>query len=533
MFRKLTILLFVAAIATGLLIEPAALFAQDKAELSKQFEKVLKEATPKTVMVRNKMPDGKREACGSGAIISADGYILTCSHVIVNASKIRVILPDGRELAAKMLGQNFLNDYALIKVEAKKLPFFELGESGKLKEGEAVMGLGYPGGQSRDGMPYVSYGRVLALGRNVPVQGFKRYYNGAIKSDMKSVPGNSGGPLVTKDGKLVGLNGAVMLFLERTYSIPVDAIKASLPELKAGKDVKGEGVKDASEFLKNLQDELSPEELKKFWEEARKHLGELEPKKMMEQLKKLFKDEIDLEKLAKGLEGLLGDAKEGFSEMLKELLGDEGLKDLQKELEKLLGDKEGLEELAKEFEKQLKEFEKLFGKGQEEKKEKPSAEPPEGDELDKEINKMLDELKKRFSGEDSGENKDGFREKLEKMLDEVLGDKKSEKKEDAVETPAVKAPYLGVRVSEAGDTLRYHLDLEGGLVVDEIKDGSPAKAAGLRTGDIIVEVDGAAIKTIEDMADIIAGKKPGDVLKFGVVAKGSRKTIEVTLGAQE
>ncbi len=525
MLKKSALLL-----ASVLMVASFAL-AQEANELEKLFAETLKQAAPKTVLVRNAIPGTKRQVSGSGAVISSDGLIITCSHVVHSKDSLTVTFPDGKTYKAKLLGQNYVNDYALLKIEAKGLPYFELGESGKLKVGQPTMALGYPGGQCKDNKPWIGYGKVVALKRNVPVQGFERFYVNAIKTGIKSVPGNSGGPLVAQDGKLVGINGAVMIFINRTYAIPIDAIKEALPTLKAGKDVEGTGVKDFGKLMKELQNELTPGELKKFYEELGKRLRETDPKKLFENFKKLLGEQVDVKKVIRELEKLLGDAKGGLAEAAKGLLGEEAFKELEKEIKKLFEDKEALKELGREVEKALKEFEKLFGGGEEEKKpeKKEDVEPPEGDELDREIDRMLDLLKKRFGEKDKEESEqEEVKKKVKKLLDEEFG----KPREEEVETPRGGPPYVGVRVSEASDALRYQLNLEGGLLVEEVKTNSPADKAGLRAGDVIVAVSGKSTASFDDFAGMLEGKKPGDKLKMTVVARGRKIQVVLKLEAK-
>lgn len=528
MFKKTAL-----AIA-ALFLLAGALLAQEEGKLEKDFEEVRKQAEPRTVLVRTRLPGTNRDVCGSGAVISAEGLILTCSHVVPVKDGARVTFTNGKMCNAKSLGQNFVNDYALLKVEAKDLPYFELGSSGGLEVGQPLMALGFPGGSDKDLKPWNGYGKVVALNRNLPVQGFERFYVGAVKTDIRSMPGNSGGPLVTAGGKLVGINGAVMIFVDRTYAIPIDAVKADLAQLKTGKDVEGTGIKSFAELMKELQNEFTAEELKKFFSELSRRMGEVTPQKMIERFKRLFGDQADLDKIAKELGKLFGEARDGLAETAKKLFGEEALKGLEEELQKLLKDEKALEELGKEIEKGMRELEKLFG-GSEEKEEdkkeekEKDAEPPEGDELDREIDRMLELVRKRLEEREKAESaEEAEKKRIEGLLDEALG--KHEKEEKGA--PVEGEPYIGVRLSEVEEALKYQLDIEGGLLIDEVRAGSPAAEAGLKAGDIVVRAGGRGIASFEDLAGVLGGRRPGDALVLEVIARGKPRKLELKLGAR-
>jgi serine protease Do len=208
--------------------------------LDARFRAVATRAIPATVLVRSTLKDGSgRAGYGSGAIISPDGYVLTCSHVIDIAGEIEVTLATGEAYPARLLGKNPKQDYALLKIDGHDLPSFPLGDSGKVALGDWVIAIGHPGGPYPDLKPAFSVGRVTGLHRRLPVQMMDRFYDDAIRTDAPIFAGNSGGPLVDLDGRLVGLNGAILLINENSYAVPIDEIRAHLDELKAGALVAG------------------------------------------------------------------------------------------------------------------------------------------------------------------------------------------------------------------------------------------------------------------------------------------------------
>jgi len=148
---------------------------------------------------------------GSGVIISSNGYILTNNHVISDSSgdaadEITVTLPGGREFTAKLVGRDPQTDVALIKIEAEGLPVLTMADSDNLKVGDVVFAVGNPMGLSQT----VTMGIVSALGRSrLGILG-DRGYEDFIQTDASINPGNSGGALVDAQGRLVGINTAIL-----------------------------------------------------------------------------------------------------------------------------------------------------------------------------------------------------------------------------------------------------------------------------------------------------------------------------------
>jgi len=151
---------------------------------------------------------------GSGCIISADGYILTNHHVVTDSQyavdAILVKLPDGREFAATVIGSDEATDLALLKINAKNLPTIKLADSDKLHVGDIVFAIGNP----MDVGLTVTHGIVSAMGRQVnssddPSQS-KVHFENFIQTDASINEGNSGGPLVDAEGRLVGLNSEIL-----------------------------------------------------------------------------------------------------------------------------------------------------------------------------------------------------------------------------------------------------------------------------------------------------------------------------------
>lgn len=146
----------------------------------------------------------KVESAGSGVIVDAEnGYVLTNHHVIGGSNDIEVKLQDGRSLKAKLIGSDEKVDIALLQISASNLSALAIADSNSLKVGDFVMAIGNPFGLGQT----VTTGIVSALGRNgLGIQGYEDF----IQTDASINPGNSGGALIDLNGKLVGINSAII-----------------------------------------------------------------------------------------------------------------------------------------------------------------------------------------------------------------------------------------------------------------------------------------------------------------------------------
>jgi serine protease Do len=139
---------------------------------------------------------------GSGVIVSPDGYILTNNHVVNNASEIQVALNDGRQFTAKVVGTDPKTDVAVVKIKADGLPALTLADSDKVEIGDVVLAIGNPFGIGQT----VTKGIVSAKDRTTSGDMDEDF----IQTDAAINPGNSGGALVDTDGRLVGINSAIL-----------------------------------------------------------------------------------------------------------------------------------------------------------------------------------------------------------------------------------------------------------------------------------------------------------------------------------
>ena len=189
----------------------------------------------------------KQKSLGSGFIISHDGYIFTNNHVVEQADKILVKLSDGKEYEAKVIGKDAKTDIALIKIKPNdSLPVAETGDSEKLRVGDWVLAIGNPFGLEQT----VTAGIVSAKGRVIGAGPYDNF----IQTDASINPGNSGGPLFNMEGKVVGINTAIVAQGQGIgFAIPISMAKTILPDLKAkGKVTRGwlgVSVQDISEDI--------------------------------------------------------------------------------------------------------------------------------------------------------------------------------------------------------------------------------------------------------------------------------------------
>ena len=170
----------------------------------------------------------KKEATGSGVIISTDGYIVTNNHVVEGADELTVTLNDNREFSARIVGNDKTTDLALIKIDGKNLPALNIGNSDKLKVGEWVIAVGNPFGLNNT----VTAGIISAKARSLGANGLESF----IQTDAAINQGNSGGALVNTQGELVGIN-AMLYSPTGSYSgygfaIPTTIMNKVVDDLK-------------------------------------------------------------------------------------------------------------------------------------------------------------------------------------------------------------------------------------------------------------------------------------------------------------
>jgi len=175
----------------------------------------------------------EREGTGSGFIVDAKGYILTNAHVVVQTDRISVVLATGEEVPAEVVGSDVATDIALLKIvppPGVTLQAVELGSVDELQVGDWVIAIGNPYGLERT----VTLGVVSALGRSLKAPNGQTISN-VIQTDAAINPGNSGGPLLSAQGRVVGINSGILTQSGGSegigIAIPVDIAKGIIDDL--------------------------------------------------------------------------------------------------------------------------------------------------------------------------------------------------------------------------------------------------------------------------------------------------------------
>jgi S1-C subfamily serine protease len=172
---------------------------------SRTVTRVAKEASEAVVQITGIGPDGRPAGGGSGFIISSDGFVITNHHVINRTEQVSVTLQDGRAMGAKIIGADPATDVAVLQVHAEGLRRLSFGNSAALQVGQIAIAVGNPFGFQYT----VTTGVVSALGRTLRSES-GRLIDDVIQTDAALNPGNSGGPLLDSNGKVIGMNTALI-----------------------------------------------------------------------------------------------------------------------------------------------------------------------------------------------------------------------------------------------------------------------------------------------------------------------------------
>ena len=172
---------------------------------------------------------------GSGFTVSPDGYVITSSHVVADPeADYTVILEPTKRYPAKVISKDPISDISILKINAKDLPYLELGDSDKIELGEEVVAVGNALGEFHD---TVSSGIISGMSRAITA--FSGLTNrtaqlrGLIQTDAAINPGNSGGPLVNMEGEVIGINTAMVMGAQNIgFAIPINYAKKDLEEVK-------------------------------------------------------------------------------------------------------------------------------------------------------------------------------------------------------------------------------------------------------------------------------------------------------------
>lgn len=196
-------------------------------------------ATPAVVYLRsitsvehNSWHTSYTASAGSGVIISPDGYIITNRHLIIRGGKIEVILNDRREYTAELIGTDSRTDLALLKIEATDLPTLDFGNSNNAQVGEWVIAVGNPFKLHST----VTAGIISAIARDIPFSETDSEVNSFIQTDAVVNQGNSGGALVNEEGKLIGINSAILTqsgsFEGYSFAIPSNVVLKIIEDIR-------------------------------------------------------------------------------------------------------------------------------------------------------------------------------------------------------------------------------------------------------------------------------------------------------------
>jgi S1-C subfamily serine protease len=193
---------------------------------------------PAVVNLRPLAGEGNRRSGGSGSgfLFTPDGFLLTNHHVVQGASRIRVRLNDGQEVSGRVIGADPWTDIAVVQADASGLPHALLGESAGLRVGQLVVAIGSPFGFDST----VTAGVISALGRTLrSITG--HLVDNVIQTDAALNPGNSGGPLLDSQGRVVGINTAIIQSAQGIcFAIPITMAKRLVPQImQHGRVVRG------------------------------------------------------------------------------------------------------------------------------------------------------------------------------------------------------------------------------------------------------------------------------------------------------
>ncbi len=222
--RRAGVVLSIAFLSmSGAALLPRAAVAQTA--VLPDFTVLVEKVGPAVVNIRTS-ERGRPTGEGSGFIISADGYVMTNAHVVAGSTEVLVSLPDKREFKAKIVGADERTDVALVKVEAAGLPTVKTGDVSKLKVGEWVLAIGSPFGLENTVTAGIVSAKQRETGQDVSF----------IQTDVAVNPGNSGGPLISLRGEVVGINSQSLSRVGYggiSFAIPIDEAIRVADQLRA------------------------------------------------------------------------------------------------------------------------------------------------------------------------------------------------------------------------------------------------------------------------------------------------------------
>ena len=396
------------------------------------------------------------QSLGSGFMLNADGYILTNYHVVKDATDIQVMLSDGRQFVANVVGKDQLVDVALIRLKnpPKDLPTVVLGSSDALRQGDFVLALGSPLGL-RD---TATLGIVSAKHRSGINPGGT--YDDFIQTDAAINPGNSGGPLFNLRGEVVGINTAIVrpdVGQGIGFAVPIDLAKSILPQLREkGKVTRG--------YLGVQVGDLTPDLAQGFGFQAGTKGA-------------LVQNVVPRGPAAKG--GVqAGDLVVAINGKPVASAG----------------------ELTRAV-----------------------ALVPPGEQVRLEVVRR------------GGERKQLSFKVAQRPEDEAQASAGGEGEEGGTEPGTNKSPKLGVSLSPLTPDIARRLGVSGeeGVLVADVVEGGPAQRAGIRQGDLILEVNRQPVKKVDDVASALSKMKEGEMALLRVRRGDSALYVAVPVGGRQ
>ena len=430
---------------------------------------------------------------GSGFLVSGDGWIVTNDHVVSGAKTVTVTMKDGRTYEGKVTPSNDeTSDVAVVKIEAKGLPFLAFADSVSVEPGEFAMAVGAPFGLENS----VTIGHVSALGRNTNIsgEGQTRGYSDLIQTDAAINMGNSGGPLVNVDGQVIGMNTAIYSPTGGSngigFAIPSNQVRLISNLLMT----KGK--------LTRSMIGVAPETVKEY------------------QRTGLLKEGgARVVKVADGSAAKQAGLKEG------DVIVRIGERPIRSEMD--------LRNAMLAYAPQTS-VDVRYVRSDALRTTKLTLTPYVAQTLDTAPN--APSRRRGFGGVPGNPfeefpNLRGFKMPEMGDGDENPFDEKSSTKPQAESRKTGEPAHLGVNIADVDDSLRSRFDIPkgvSGVTVIEVESGSIASSLGLKPGDLVTGVDGKTVSNGRELQDAMSGVKWGDRVKIKSVRYEKGQRIEST-----
>jgi S1-C subfamily serine protease len=482
--------------------------------MEKEFTRIVDDIGPAIVEVtarkgnltRKSRPSAIREDVGTGIIIDREGYIVTTESVVGGADRIGVVLVDEKTFEARLLGVDPETDIALIKIDAGNLPIAPLGDSDKVRSGSWVITIG----RSYSRSPTVSFGVVSGV-ESLPDR--PAYYD-AIKINAAVSPGNSGGGVIDMDGKVVGIITAALAepraidFMLEVPELPELRVP-ELPELKVPElpPLYRHVYRDEWSRMEKLREEMIKaqqqleDRLKNMEEMSRRGMREWENKDRPENTKQI--EEISKQWAQVGKEHAKIIAE--MVEINKQLAQEQ--KELARSASEMVVINRQLAQIHKGRSEIAKEMAEISRRVAQEQKE------------------LLKNTTVRVlpTGRFFGRREESFAIPIDFARTVI---------DDLMEDGEIDRGWLGIviRPVRYWDMERLGLDAAEGVIVTEVIDNSPAAKAGIRKGDVIINLGHEKIRTPTSFIRMVATTKPHAKVSLTVISDKQKRSLDVEIG---